>query len=71
MFVLGETVILEVVAPVLHKYVPPPEAERVVLLPRQIVSLPEMDAVGLGFTVIVTLPLLMLTHPVVVSTAST
>ncbi len=34
----GVTEILEVVAPVLHKYVPPPEAVNVTLAPAQIIA---------------------------------
>jgi hypothetical protein len=48
---VGFTVIAAVAAPVLHKYVPPPLAVKVVELPLQIVFVPVIDAVGIGFTV--------------------
>jgi hypothetical protein len=41
-----------VVAPLLHKYVPPPAAVNVVLTPLQITDVPVMLAVGSGLTVI-------------------
>ena len=43
--------ILAVLAPVLHAYVPPPVAVKVLVVPAQIVLLPVTDAVGLAFTV--------------------
>ena len=57
---VGDTVIAAVVAVVLHRYVPPPEAVKVAEAPEQIVPslfvVPEVsdtliDAVGSGFTV--------------------
>ena len=45
------TVNAAVVAPVLHKYVPPPVAVRIVLVPLHIVAVPLMLAVADGFTV--------------------
>ena len=58
----GVTVMVAVIAPVLHKYVPPPDAVRVAEDPEQIipsllvvpdVSAIVMDGVGKGLTVIV------------------
>ncbi len=54
--VTGETVITDVVAPVLQKYESPPPAVSVVLLPRQIVSPGLMVALAV-FTVTATLAL--------------
>jgi hypothetical protein len=54
---IGDTVILLVVAPVFHEYVPPPVAVNVVLLPRHIELIPLMDATGEGLTITVTLEL--------------
>lgn len=51
--VVGETVMAAVVAPLLHRYVPPPLAVKVVVVPLHTLVLPEIDAVGNGFTVTV------------------
>jgi hypothetical protein len=48
---VGLTGIVAVVAPVLHKYVPPPVAVKVVEPPLQITFVPVMLAVGNGLTV--------------------
>jgi hypothetical protein len=48
---VGLTGIVAVVAPVLHKYVPPPVAVKVVEPPLQITDVPVMLAVGNGLTV--------------------
>jgi hypothetical protein len=48
---VGLTGIVAVVAPVLHKYVPPPVAVKVVVPPLQITDVPVMLAVGSGLTV--------------------
>lgn len=45
---VGETDIVFVVAPVFHKYVPPPPAASVVLCPLQIVNKGEAEIVGVG-----------------------
>ena len=49
---IGETIIGLVVTPVLHEYVPPPDAVSVAFCPTQMVVLAVfMFALGLGFTV--------------------
>jgi hypothetical protein len=53
-FVSGLTVIEDVVDPVLHRYVPPPDALSVEELPEHIVSLPVMVAPIFGATVTLT-----------------
>jgi hypothetical protein len=50
-FAKGVTVISAVVAPVLHKYVLPPAAVKVVFTPLQIVVIPLILGVGIGLTV--------------------
>ena len=52
-FVVGDTEIAAVVAPLLHRYVPPPLAVKVVAVPLQTLVLPEIATVGNGFTVTV------------------
>lgn len=47
---VGLSVIVAVVAPVFHKYVPPPLAVSVAASPWQIFDEPEMDALGAAFT---------------------
>jgi hypothetical protein len=49
------TVLAAVVGPLLHAYVPPPLAVKVVLPPEHIVVVPVIPAVGNGFTVSVVL----------------
>ena len=66
--------IAAVVAPLLHKYVPPPVAVNAVGVPLQITDVPEMLAVGNGFTVTVLVavavqPLLFVTVTVYVASA--
>ena len=46
--------ITAVVAPVFHTYVPPPDAVSVAVCPEQIVALPDMFALGVGFIFTVT-----------------
>jgi len=53
----GVTVMADVVAPVFHEYVVPPDAVSVVLLPAHIDVVPEILGVGEGLTVMVTLVL--------------
>jgi hypothetical protein len=53
--VVGDTVVVDEVPPVLHKYVPPPVAVKVVDLPLQIVAFVPASAVGTAFTVTITL----------------
>ena len=50
MVTIGDTVMSAAVAPLLHKYVPPPEAESVEVLPAVIVTLLNAVATGTGFT---------------------
>jgi hypothetical protein len=57
----GVTLILDVVKPVLHKYVPPPVAVKVVLVPAHIATLLPASATGIGLTVTNTLELEL--HP--------
>ena len=49
-FVMGETVMEEVVAVVFHEYVNPPDAVRTVDCPEQIVLFPDTEATGGGAT---------------------
>jgi hypothetical protein len=63
-----------VVAPLLHKYVPPPAAVKVVLPPLQITDVPVMFAIGNGLTVTVLVavdvqPLALVTVTVYVASA--
>jgi hypothetical protein len=53
--VIGVTVIEAVVAPLLHKYVPPPVAVSVVDTPEQTVFVPLTVTTGVGTTVTVAL----------------
>jgi hypothetical protein len=55
--ITGLTVMLDVVAPVFHKYVVPPEADNVVEVPEQIVTSEPAFAVGKAVTVTTTLSL--------------
>jgi hypothetical protein len=50
-FITGDTLIDAVVDVVLHRYVTPPDAVRIVDSPRHIFWLPDITAVGFGFTV--------------------
>ena len=61
---VGLSVIAAVVSPVLHKYVPPPLAVKVVLFPLQIIVVPVIDGVGKAFTATVTV-LVVTVHPLV------
>ena len=65
MFVVGDTVIAAVLAPVFQLYVPPAVAVNVVLVPVQIVVFPVI--VGLGGEVIVTVTIVIPVHPLVVA----
>jgi hypothetical protein len=61
---VGLSVIAAVLSPVLHKYVPPPLAVKVVLFPLQIAVVPAIDAGGKTFTATVTV-LVVTVHPLV------
>ena len=78
LLVVGDTVVVAAVAPVLHAYVPPPVAVNVVDLPLHIVALVPASAVGTALTVTVTLsvdvqldPLVTVTVYVVLDTGDT
>ena len=49
MVVNGETMLLEVVVPLLHKYPEPPDAVNVVLVPLQMVTFVEAEAITTGY----------------------
>jgi hypothetical protein len=73
-FDVGLTVMAAIVAPVLHKYVPPPVAVNVVEPPLQTIDVPVMLAVGSGLTVTVLVavdvqPLALVTVTVYVASA--